>query len=126
MVTTPCGIFIFHWQDLKDDLDIDYIWAFISICVSRGIGEPKKSKLPFPSVGQFFMTRSKRSISCVIKTFPKNVKIVLFGLILNQIADKFQKRPPLVFSYTLFKSYCAKHSFFAIFSQLLKSSFYFE
>ena len=79
---------------MKGDLDIDYIWEFFSIYVGRGIGGPKKSKLPFQSVGQFFLTRSRRSISRVIKTFPKNVKIVFFGLILNQISDKFKKKKP--------------------------------
>ena len=32
---------------IKDAPEIDYIWVFISFYVSRGIGGPKKPKLPF-------------------------------------------------------------------------------
>ena len=41
-------------QDFKGDLDIDYIWVFISSYVNRGVGEPEKPNLSIPSVGQNF------------------------------------------------------------------------
>ena len=47
---------IVQWpsQNFKDDLDINYIWVFISFYVNRGIRGPKKPNLLFPTVGQIF------------------------------------------------------------------------
>ena len=48
---------IVQWlsQDFKGDLDIDYIWVFISISLNRGIGGPKKSNWSFQMLGKVFM-----------------------------------------------------------------------
>ena len=58
----------------EDDPGIDYIWVFISFYISKGIREPKKSNLLFPSVGQFFYDALE------YKHYPK---ITFFGLILK-------------------------------------------
>ena len=41
-------------QDFKVDLDVNYIWVFISFYVNRGIEGPKKPNLLFQSVGKTF------------------------------------------------------------------------
>ena len=50
--------FIVQWlsQDFKGDLDIDYIWVFISFYVNMGIGGPKMPDLR-ECWANFFMMR---------------------------------------------------------------------
>ena len=64
-------------QNFKGDLDIDYIWVFISSYVNRGVGEPEKPNLSIPSVGQNFCFKDATSV-----TSSKNCpNTALFGLI---------------------------------------------
>ena len=59
-------------QDFKGNLDIDYIWVFISISLNRGIGGPKKANLSFPNFGKSFYDalNTPRQSRCQ-KTFKK-------------------------------------------------------
>ena len=86
---------IVQWpsQDFKGNLDIYYMWVFISIYVSRDVGGPKKSNLPFPILGQTLWRRHEDAASVASsKHFQKCrncSNIALFGLTLKQIAYRF-------------------------------------
>ena len=59
-------------QDFKGNLDIDYIWVFISISLNRGIGGPKKANLSFPNFGKsFYDALNTPRQSRLQKTFKK-------------------------------------------------------
>ena len=110
-------------QDFKGDLDIDYIWVFISNHVSRGIGESKKSRFPFPSVGQFlYDTLKTRHQTChqnISKKSKNASDITLFGLFLKEIGCRFQKRTLLFFRMPCSKV-IARNILFCIFQPTIK------
>ena len=110
-------------QDFKGDLDIDYIWVFISNYVSRGIGEPKKSHFPFPSVGQFLYDKLKTRHQTCHQNISKKSKncsdITLLGLFLKEIGYRFQKRTLLFFRMP-FSNLQRETFFFCIFQPTIK------
>ena len=110
-------------QDFKGDLDIDYIWVFISNHVSRGIGESKKSRFPFPSVGQFLYDTLKTRHQMCDQNISKKSKsasdITLFGLFLKEIGYRFQKRTLLFFRMPC-SNVIARNILFCIFQPTIK------
>ena len=82
-VQWPSQDFKVEWpsQNFKDDLDIDYIWVFISYYVDRGIGGPKKPNLPLPSVGKIFYDALKPHRQKTFKKLKYLPNITLLRLI---------------------------------------------